>query len=195
MQRMSGGKTHRYEKWRRQQAYLLAAALSLVLALLACRVEPPKIVMEEDTPTPQVLMVTQVVTQVITPTPAPQQPQPTAQPTATTPPEPTVTPTWSMSDAPIYYPLEDCVASRLRVGDKAMVSLVGGPNGIRYGRDIHVDTIALYAQPGDILEIVGGPWCSQGWLVWMVRTADGFVGYTPEGDGNNYWLFPLPPGS
>lgn len=176
----------------RHRVFLTIALVSLILAGLACRFEPPRVVLEEDTPTPQVLVVTQVVTEVITPTAAPQT-LPTALPTDTPLPEPTATPTWSIVDAPIYYPLPDCVASRLHIGDRAMVSLVGGPNGIRYGLDVHVDTIAVYAQPGDVLEIVGGPWCSHGWIVWMVRTADGFVGYTPEGNGNEYWLFPLPP--
>jgi hypothetical protein len=74
-----------------------------------------------------------------------------------------------------------------------MVSLVGGANGIRYGRDLHEDTVIAYAQPGAILEIVNGPWCSHGWIVWMVRTADGLVGYTPEGNGNEYWLLPTAP--
>lgn len=185
----------KYSRWQRKPVVAqLAVILSLAGASLACRIEPPRIITEADTPTPQQIVITQVVTQVITPTAAPQQ-TPTPAPTDTPLPEPTATPTWSIVDAPIYYPLKDCVASRLHIGDRAMVSLVGGPNGIRYGLDIHVDTIALYAQPGDVLDIVGGPWCSHGWLVWMVRTATGFVGYTPEGDGNNYWLFPVPPGS
>ncbi|MCZ7554235.1 MAG: hypothetical protein M5U05_16930 [Anaerolineales bacterium] len=85
------------------------------------------------------------------------------------------------------------MASRLQIGDLAMVSLQGGPNGIRYGRDLYYDTIIAYAQPGAILEITNGPWCSHGWLVWMVRTQDGTVGYTPEGDGNEYWLLPTAP--
>lgn len=72
-----------------------------------------------------------------------------------------------------------------------MVSLVGGPNGIRYGRDMHYDTIIAEAQPGQLLQIIDGPWCSHGWIVWMVKTADGLVGYTPEGNGNEYWLFPI----
>ena len=53
-------------------------------------------------------------------------------------------------------------------------------------------TVFAYAQPGAVLEIVNGPFCSRGWIVWFVRMADGQVGYTPEGDGNTYWLFPAP---
>jgi hypothetical protein len=74
-----------------------------------------------------------------------------------------------------------------------MVSLVGGPNGIRYGLNIQDDTVIAYAQPGSTLDIVNGPWCSHGWLVWMVRMQDGLQGYTPEGNGQEYWLLPLKP--
>jgi len=140
--------------------------------------------------TPPILVVTQIVTEIIPPTPLPITPTSTK---TSTPEPPTPTPTWDPLNAPIYYPLEDCVASRLHIGDLAQVSLYGGPNGIRYGRDLYYDTIIAYAQPGATLEIVNGPWCSHGWIVWLVRTQDGTVGYTPEGNGNEYWLFPTSP--
>lgn len=140
------------------------------------------------TQTPHIIEVTQVVTEIIPPTPVPETPKPTK---TFTPEPPTATPTWDPLSAPIYYPLKDCVASRLHVGDKAMVSLSGGPNGIRYGQDVAYDTIIAYAQPGAILEIVSGPSCSRGWIVWFVRMADGTVGFTPEGNGDEYWLLPI----
>lgn len=165
---------------------------SLVLLAIACRVEAPRVIMEEATPTPEVRVMTQVVTQIITPTP-PLVPPKTATPSPS--PGPSPSPTWDPLAVPIYYPLEGCVASRLHVGDKVFVTLVGGPNAIRYGLDLQYDTIAIYAQPGDTLEIIGGPWCSHGWIVWFVRTLTGFMGYTPEGNGEEYWLLPLPPGT
>ncbi len=140
--------------------------------------------------TPPVVIITQVVTQIIPPTPKPATATP--EPTATTPP-PTASPTFDPMAAVIYYPLPDCVASRLHVGDVAMVSYVGGPNGIRYGRDMAEGTVFAYADPGALLEIVDGPFCSRGWIVWMVRMADGQEGFTPEGDGNTYWLLPTAP--
>jgi hypothetical protein len=167
---------------------ILGSVLALHLLLAACSGAPPATVIV----TPPVVIITQVVTQIIAPTPIPV--TPTAEIKATdTPVPPTAKPTFDPLSAPIYYPLGDCVASRLHVGDIAMVSLVGGANGIRYGRNIAEDAIAGYAQPGAKLEIVNGPWCSQGWLVWLVRTSDGLVGYTPEGNGNEYWLFPTAP--
>lgn len=173
----------------RHRRIFFAILISLLLATAACRIEPPKLILEEETQesTQPVAVITAIITEVITPTPVPV--TPTSPPTAT--PQPTATPTWDPLSAPIYYPLADCVASRLHVGDKAMVTYGGGPNGIRYGLDIHFDTVVTYAEEGQVLDIIGGPWCSQGWIVWMVRTADGFVGYTPEGDGNSYWLMPV----
>jgi hypothetical protein len=165
---------------------LLLVLLSLQLALMACLSTPSA----GPTATPAVVYVTQVITQIIPPTPIPV--TPTLAPTETSVP-PSPTPTFDALAAPIYYPIAGCVASRLHVGDQAMVSLVGGPNGIRYGRDLAEDSVFAYAQPGQILEIVNGPWCSRGWIVWFVRTGDGVEGFTPEGDGNEYWLLPVGP--
>jgi hypothetical protein len=165
---------------------LLVVMLGLHLALAACATNPAT----APTATPPVIYVTQIVTQIIPPTPVPMTPTPL--PTET-PAPPSPTPTFDPLTAEIYYPLEGCVASRLHVGDKAMVSLVGGPNGIRYGRDLSEATVIGYAQPGAILDIVNGPWCSRGWIVWFVRTGDGTEGFTPEGDGNEYWLLPVAP--
>lgn len=175
-------------KMRKAQTAIWAAMVILLAGLSACNGAAPAAATQEPA-TPPVILITQVITQIVPPTPVPvtDTPQPTA-----TPEPPTQTPTFDPLAAPIYYPLPDCVASRLHIGDKAMVSLVGGPNGIRYGRDIHESTVFAYAQPGSLLEIINGPWCSRGWLVWLVRTADGQVGYTPEGDGNTYFLFPAP---
>lgn len=167
----------------------LGVALSVLLLFgAACLGQPPAASPEPGTPT--VVLITQIVTQIVPPTPIPM--TPTTAPTATQVLD-TPTPTYDPLSAPIYYPLADCVASRLHIGDRAMVSLQGGPNGIRYGVDMSEATVFAHAQPGQILEIVNGPFCSRGWIVWMVRTGDGQVGYTPEGDGNSYWLFPAAP--
>jgi hypothetical protein len=163
------------------------AGLVMLLALVGCfpfRPATPVVV------TPLVVVVTNVVTQVITPTPLPV--TPTLVPTKA-PVLPTPTATYDPLSAPIYYPLKDCVASRLHVGDIASVSIGGSPNGIRFGTDLQNDTVIAYAKPGSKLEIVNGPYCNSGWIVWFVRMGDGTTGYTPEGDGNNYWLFPTRP--
>lgn len=171
--------------YKSQPKRLYMLLISLFLVTLACRVEAPRVILKESaTPMPPPA-VTQVVTEVVTATPAPTF---TPLPSPTSPPSPT--PTFDPLSAPIYYPLADCAASRLHVGDRAMVSWVGGANGIRSGLDLHLDTIEYSAQPGETLLIVGGPYCSYGWIVWLVETNSGYRGYTPEGDGNEYWLFP-----
>ena len=144
-----------------------------------------------DEPTaPATVAITQVVTEVITATPLP----PSATPEPSPTPSPTLAPTatWDPLSAPIYYPLDDCAASRLSVGDKAFVSY-GGEVGIRYGQDLHYDFVAVTANMGDVLDITAGPYCSWGWIIWMVQTSDGFVGFAPEGNGETYWLLPVGP--
>ena len=166
----------------------LLILLALVLPLSACiQIVAPT---AQATATSLVLVITQVVTEIIPPTPMPA----TSTPAPTNTPEPpTPTATYDPVNAAVYYPLENCVASRLHLGDTAMVSLQGGANGIRYGSDLFQDTIIAYAQPGAMLEIMNGPYCSHGWILWFVKMADGTVGYTPEGDGNEYWLVPMKP--
>lgn len=164
----------------------LFLGFSILILLSACIQLPAA---PTQVATPPIVVITQVVTEIVPPTPVPVTPTNTPVPT---PEPPTPTPTWDALAAPIYYPLENCVASRLHIGDRAQVSLTAGSNGIRYGRDLYYDTIIAYAEPGAVLEIENGPWCSRGWIVWLVRTSDGTVGYTPEGNGDEYWLLPMP---
>ncbi len=115
---------------KKQKRPLMMVLVAFFAVTLACRVEAPRIVMEESpTPTSQpTLIITQVVTEIITPTPQPV--LPTSPPTQAN--EPTLTPTYDPFSVPIYYPLPDCVASRLHKGDTAIVSYQGGDNAIRY---------------------------------------------------------------
>ncbi|MDH5506700.1 MAG: protein kinase [Anaerolineae bacterium] len=92
----------------------------------------------------------------------------------------------------LYYPLPNCAASRLRKGDSAFVSYGGGRNSIRDTPDTHPsDNIIGYAESGEVLVIVGGPECNFGWVLWEVVTAGGLQGWTPEGDGSEFWLVPI----
>ena len=75
-----------------------------------------------------------------------------------------------------------------------MVSLVGGANAIRSSADVRAESnIIAYAQPGDILKIVDGPYCDAGHIIWLIETLDQIRGFTPEGNGFEYWLFPVEP--
>jgi hypothetical protein len=160
--------------------------VGLFLVSLACSLTP-SLGSEPTATISQPAVITQVVTQivVVTDTPAPTSP-PAVQPTAI----PEATSTYDPYSVPVYYPKEDCPGSRIHVGDRAYVSFGGGPNAIRYGADTHYDNIIGYAQEGEGMDIIDGPYCKYGWLVWFVRTDGGLVGFTPEGNGDEYWLLP-----
>ena len=150
---------------------------------------------EEPTATPQppvTVVVTKVITQIVPPT---ETAIVTDVPVVTLTPSPTVphiaAGTYDpFSDYQIYYPLEDCSASRLHIGDRATVTIGGGPNAIRYGSDTHYDNIIGYAQEGEGMLIVDGPFCYLNWVVWQVSTDGGLEGFSPEGNGEEYWLLP-----
>jgi hypothetical protein len=91
----------------------------------------------------------------------------------------------------IYYPFRDCAPSRLFVGDYVFVSLGGGPNGIRSAPDVHPNNIFYRAQEGEGMRLLNGPKCSWGWLIWEVQTDSGYRGWTPESDGEEFWLVPV----
>jgi hypothetical protein len=43
------------------------------------------------------------------------------------------------------------------------------------------------------MEILDGPACKNQWVWWYVRAEkNGLVGWTAEGDAENYWLVPAP---
>ena len=91
-----------------------------------------------------------------------------------------------------YYPIKDCAHSRLYVGDRAIVSLGGGSNGIRTEPDTHPSDNIIYRAPqGEGLWIIDGPECNWGWILWKVSTDTGYVGWTPESKGDEFWLTPI----
>jgi len=93
----------------------------------------------------------------------------------------------------VYNPLPKCAASRLKPGDWGFISFGGGQNGIRSTPDTHSSTNTIgKAQEGELLQVVGGPECNFGWILWEVQTAAGLRGWTPESDGNEFWITPLP---
>jgi hypothetical protein len=49
-------------------------------------------------------------------------------------------------------------------------------------------------EPGDMMKILEGPACADGWVWWRVfAPKTELTGWTAEGDGNEYWLIPCPP--
>jgi hypothetical protein len=136
------------------------------------------------------VVVVQYVTQVVaTPTPA----------AATAVPLPTAAPAAQAAQigfdpftVPIYYPLKGCsIASRLHVGDRAVVADTrGGTLGLHMTADVGDSPIFRKLVPGEIVDIVGGPFCRTESLVWEVFTVEQEHGFLSEGNGNSYWVLP-----
>ncbi len=165
---------------------LFGLLAGVLLMTSACAQPTPKVVVVEVTRlVPQTIVVTQIVTPE-GPTAAPA----TAAPVENTLPTPRPTPTSKPIN--VYFPIEGCNASRLHVGEKARVSYVGGNNAIRTSSDTSQQNVVAYAEPGDTMTIIGGPECSYHWVVWQVRLdKDNTEGWTPEGNGDVYWLDPV----
>lgn len=124
-------------------------------------------------------------------------PSPSNTPPPADNPPPTDTPELSEKDPrqaqPVYKPIANCVASRLKPGVWSYVSFGGGQNAIRSDPDLHASENWIgVAKEGDLLLVVGGPECSYGWIVWEVKTGSGLTGWTPESDGEEFWLEPFP---
>jgi hypothetical protein len=136
------------------------------------------------------IVITQYVTQVVA-TPTNTLPPPSTQAVAATQ---VLNVGWDPFSAPIYYPIIGCVASRLHEDDVAFVANAGS-EGIHWSKDIGYAPIYRKLIPGELMDIDKGPWCSNGAIIWKVITADGYTGFVPEGDGNVYYLLPMPPGT
>lgn len=169
---------------------ILTVLLGLGGTLTACVTTTAQPVENEANVQP-VVLITQVVTQIVaTPTITPV-PPPTSAAAHTT--VPASSGGYDPFSAPIYYPIQGCFASRLHVGDVAFVANGTGVIGIHQTRDIGYAPMWRYLEAGELMDIIKGPWCDRGALVWKVATHDGYIGFVPEGDGNTYWLLPMPP--
>lgn len=119
--------------------------------------------------------------------PAPPPASPTLPPT--TPASSTSTPALK----PTWLPCGGSNFSRLYVGDIAYVSFDPPlPNRVR--REPNTASVILgMLQPGERMEIIGGPVCSNQWIWWQIRSqVTGLTGWTAEGDTISYWLVPVP---
>jgi hypothetical protein len=168
---------------------LALIGLSFVLFIPACLSFAPR-----TTQAVQVVYPTIVITQYIT--------QVVATPTITPPPPPTSasnqTPSvvnvgWDPFTVQIYYPIAGCVASRLHVGDVAFVAYEGVD--LLQSKDIGFSPIFRTLVSGEMVDVNKGPWCSSGSLIWKVTTAEKEDGFAAEGNGEIYWLLPMPPGT
>ena len=85
------------------------------------------------------------------------------------------------------------LVSRLAVGKYAYVNLTPPlPNRVREGAGKAYGVVARI-QPGQVVKVVDGPVCADGWVWWKVKAENGeVIGWTAEGDAHDYWLVPCP---
>ncbi len=102
----------------------------------------------------------------------------------TPPPEPTAPATWKICPG--------ALDTRLDMGMQAQVSSnPPTPNNVRSG-PFKVSDVIGQIQPGEKVEIIGGPACDNGTVWWEIRSlSTGLRGYTLEGDKTTYWLEPV----
>jgi hypothetical protein len=117
---------------------------------------------------------------------------PTSTATRTATPRPTLTRTATVTDDS-WRACQNTYSSRLHIGDRAYVSFDPPlPNNVRENPKMSADVIGQIDIGEEIL-ILEGPSCSNNWVWWLVRSRKtGLVGWTSEGDIEDYWLIPLP---
>jgi len=156
--------------------------LLILITATGCTTPTPMVVVVTQN-VPQTVIVTQLVTVEVTPVPS-----------LTPIPEITPTSTSSVGDFEYYYPFtnSDCGLSIVHLGDRVYVSYGGSTNALRSTSDNRFPTnIIGYALQGEILDVVDGPICSYGMTMWKVKTSYNVSGWTPEGNGSEYWLIPM----
>ncbi len=111
------------------------------------------------------------------------------------PPSPTPTITETPNPDLIWMLCNEAFVTKLRVGINAVVNQSPPiPNRIRIEPN-NESVILGYIQPGEIVEILAGPVCNNGWVWWnVISLKSGLTGWTSEGDGVDYWLIPAPEG-
>jgi hypothetical protein len=122
-------------------------------------------------------------------TPAPTNTLSPAQPTTPAAPAASATATAK----PTWMPCPGGKYSRLYVGDIAYVSFDPPlPNRVRSQPGTSGTYLGML-QPGERMEIIGGPECANQAIWWQVRSlSSSLTGWTAEGDSKDYWLVPAP---
>jgi len=127
---------------------------------------------------------------------------PTLIPTLVPPTEPIINPTQSQIESATPTSTQDPTGnweacpgiylSRLHVGETAFVSTDPPlPNRVRTQPSANALVIG-FIQPGELVDIIEGPSCSNKWIWWRVHSQKtGMTGWTAEGDSENYWLVPV----
>jgi hypothetical protein len=81
--------------------------------------------------------------------------------------------------------------TRLTKGGKAVVNPDPPvPNRVRSEPNARAE-INGEIEPGEVITLIDGPVCANGWVWWFIQSrSSGLMGWTSEGDRNEYWLSP-----
>jgi len=82
------------------------------------------------------------------------------------------------------------LTSRLFVGQYAQIAAGGSANRIRRGFGTNFTQVGR-AEPGEMVYVLAGPECNDGYAWWRVETFDGVTGWTAEASSDEYWINPL----
>jgi serine/threonine-protein kinase len=121
---------------------------------------------------------------------------PSVTPTNTLTPSltPSVTPTNTITPIPLPTAIvcAGALPSRLRVGEKGAVTVdqARRNNRVREFPGAGFELMGLIP-PGGVFEVWGEAECADGFTWWYVNY-NGLVGWTPEGNNVDYWLYPVP---
>ena len=166
--------------------------LPLALLTLACSISRPiksTPVGSSNAPSPTPPIQTQ--------TPATPSPEPSRTPTPTQ----TVTPTETVTVTPVIVCPAAPKTRFTKVGDKGRVTDTKGvlPTRLRRSPEISNSNILKLLPDKTEFEIIGGPVCTvvkdtgQAFVFWQVKIdTDPFKGWIAEGDGNGYFIEPIP---
>jgi len=160
----------------------------------------------QNTPTPTVAIISMVTTEVLTKTTAPTltkeeestwTPTPIPSTLTLTPLPPTFTdlpPTRTMTPTEVdgdWQPCQNTYISRIHVDDVAYVSYYPPlRNFVRSSYSLSASKVGSI-EPGERVKIIDGPECADFMVWWEIKSLEtGLIGWTSEGDKENYWLVP-----
>ncbi len=165
----------------RTKRALIYLVFIILLLTSGCATPTPMVVIVTQL-VPQTVIVTQLVIKEVTPIPSP-----------TSIPQITPTITSAVSDFDFYYPFTDsqCGLSIVHVGDRVYVNYGGTTNALRSTPDTKLPTNVIgYAVQGEVLDVVDGPICNYNLIMWKVKTSYDLTAWTAEGNGTDFWLIP-----
>lgn len=101
--------------------------------------------------------------------------------------------TFVVSPHPTYFPISNCQSSRLHLLDIVILEKEIESIGLQ-GEPVYVigNNAFQSIYQDNIMVIINGPACSEGWIFWKVQCiADSVVGWLPESNNSGFLLLPI----